>query len=154
MVAGQAGPPGRVAAGVGLFIGAHLGVVLGGIGGTVAYLPFMKQTGGGWDVLIGSFFGFIVGMVVGGAVGTLLALRLRRHAAASRTAIVAGVLVLLGLGPFFLSWWVGSDRSWSGWWYAASFELPIILSAVFVRRLSGAADAAPTARDAQVSGAE
>ena len=126
---------GRLAAAVGVLIGAHVGTVPGGIIGTLAYVPFVRPGGGGFDVLIGSFFGALGGVVAGGALGAYLALRLRRHAGPARTAAVAAGLLLVGLVPFFLLLRAGSDATISGGWYGVAFEAPLLLVAALVRRL-------------------
>ena len=129
---------GRLAAAVGVLLGAHLGMVLFGIIGTFAYIPFMSQTGGGLEVLIGTFFGALLGIPGGEALGCLVALKVRKHPGAGRSAWVAGLLLLVGLLPF-VALWVTADQepSWSGWWLFVALEVPIIAVALLIRRLSG-----------------
>jgi hypothetical protein len=129
---------GRLAAAVGVILGAHLGMVALGFVGALAWLPFMRQTGGGLDWLIGMFFGALLGVPVGGALGCGLALRVRNHAGAWRSAKVAGLLLLVGLLPFG-ALWVTADQEpeWSGWLFVLALEIPIIAVALLIRRLSG-----------------
>jgi hypothetical protein len=129
---------GRLAAAVGVILGAHLGMVVLGFLGALVSVPFIRQTGGGLDWLIGMFFGALLGMPLGGAMGCGLALRARNHVAAWRSARIAGLLLLVGLLPFGALWATGDrEPGWSGWLFLIALEVPILAVAVMIRRVTG-----------------